>query len=92
MPITPFSNRWILVLADHFTQWQDTLPLPDVATPMVATVLEERIFCYFDILEIIHFDQGTQFESALMDWLFQLWGVVKSRTTPYRPQANGVVE
>lgn len=62
MPITPLGNRWILVFTDHFTRWQDALPLPDTSAPTVATTLEERVFCYFDIPEIIHSDQGAQFE------------------------------
>ena len=47
---------------------------------------------YFKILKRIHTDQGTQFESYLMAELCTLWNVDKSRTTPYHPQANGVVE
>ena len=34
----------------------------------------------------------AQFESKLMAELCALWGVRKSHTTPYHPQANGVVE
>ena len=42
--------------------------------------------------EHIHTDQGTQFESRLMAELCALWCVRKSHTTPYHPQANGVVK
>ena len=42
--------------------------------------------------EQIHTDQGAQFESQLMTELCQLWGVDKTRKTPYHPQANGMVE
>ena len=42
--------------------------------------------------EQIHTDQGAQFESQLMTELCQLWEVDKTRTTPYHPQANGMVE
>lgn len=92
MPETPRSNKWILVLTDHFTRWQDALPIPDGTTPVIARTLETHVFCYLGIPEQIHSDQGSQFESALMQELCQLWGVKKTRTTPYHPQGNGMVE
>ena len=36
----------------------------------------------------IHSDRGTQFESALFEELCIAFGIDKTRTTPYRPQAN----
>lgn len=92
MPVSPLGNRWILVLTNHFTRWQDAFPLPDATTPMVATALDEWIFWYFGIPEIILSDQGAQFESSLMDLLCQQWEVIKSCSTLYRAQANGVVD
>ena len=92
MPETNRGNKWILVLTDHFTRWNDALPLPDATAPVVASHLDERVFCYLGLPEQIHTDQGAQFESQLMAELCQLWKVNKTRTTPYHPQANGVVE
>ena len=92
MPETSRGNRWILVLVDHFTRWQDALAIPDATAPVVAATLDERVFCYMGLPEQIHTDQGAQFESQLMTELCQLWGVDKTRTTPYHPQANGMVE
>jgi transposase InsO family protein len=81
-----------LVITDHFTRWQDALAIPDATAPVVAAALDERVFCYLGLPEQIHADQGAQFESALMAELGHLWGVEKTRTTPYHPQANGMVE
>ena len=92
LPVTPRGNRWILVLTDHFSRWQDAIALPDATAPTVATILDERVFCYLGLPEQIHTDQGTQFESQLMTELCQLWNVDKSRTTPYHPRVNGIVE
>ena len=39
-PVTPRVNRWVLVLTDHFTRWQDALALPDA---VVANALDERV-------------------------------------------------
>ena len=92
LPMTPQANKWILVLTDHFTRGQDVLALPDATAPSVARVLHERVFCYPGLPEQMHTDQGMQFETQLLGELFQLWGVEKSHTTPYHPQANGIVE
>ena len=92
MPKTARGNQWILVLTDHFTRWQDALPITVATTPVVAHTLDERVFCYMGLPEQIHTDQGAQFESELMAELCHLWGVTKTRTTPYHPQANGMVE
>ena len=92
LPETPRQNKWILVLTDHFTRWQDAIPIPDGTTPVVAQALDSRIFSYFGIPEQLHTDQGSQFDSALMHELCQIWGINKTRTTPYHPQGNGMVE
>ena len=73
MPETPRGNRWILVLTDHFTRWQDALAIADATAPTVASVLDERVFCYLGLPERIHSDQGAQFQSQLMQELCQLW-------------------
>ena len=91
MPETPRGNKWILVLTDHFTRWQDAIPLVDATAPTVATALEERVFCYLGVPEQLHSDQGAQFEGELMAELCDLWGTQKTRTSPYHPQGNGMV-
>ena len=80
MPITSLGNKWILVLTDHFTRWQDAIAIPDATAPPCARILDERVFCYMGLPE------------QLMQELCMLWGVIKTHTTPYHPQANGVVE
>ena len=89
---TPRGNTTILVLSDHFTRWRDAIPLVDGTAEVVAQALDHKVFCYFGLPERIHTDQGAQFESRLMHELCGIWGVRKSKTTPYRPQANGVVK
>ena len=92
MPETEKGNKWILVISDHFSRWQDAIAIPDATAPVVATTLDERVFCYFGLPEELHSDQGAQFESKLMSELCRLWNVTKTRTTPYHPQGNGIVE
>ena len=92
LPLTARGNKWILVLTDHFTRWQDALALSDATAPTVAEVLDDRVFSYFGLPEELHSDRGSQFEGELMTKLCRFWGITKTRTTPYHPQSNGVVE
>ena len=89
---TPRGNQWILVITDHFTRWCDAFPMPDATAEATAKILEERVFCHFGVPEIIHSDQGRQFQSNLFSELCKIWGCEKTQTTPYRPQANGLCE
>jgi transposase InsO family protein len=89
---TERGNRWILVVTDHFTRWSDAIAIPDATASVVATVLDERIFCYLGVPETIHTDQGSQFESELFQECCRIWGAEKTRTAPYSPTANGICE
>ena len=71
MPETSRGNKWILVLMDHFTRWQDAIPLTEATAPVVASTLDERVFCYLGLPEQLHTDQGAQFESQLLAELCQ---------------------
>ncbi|XP_067945465.1 uncharacterized protein [Watersipora subatra] len=35
-PATPRGNKWVLVLTNHFTQWQDALALLDATAPVAS--------------------------------------------------------
>ena len=41
---------------------------------------------------MIHTDRGTVFESSLMKCLCQTFSILKTRTCPYHPQSDGLVE
>jgi hypothetical protein len=58
----------------------------------VAEALDHRVFSYFGLPEELHSDRGAQFEGDLMTELCGFWNISKTRTTPYHPQSNGVVE
>jgi transposase InsO family protein len=92
LPETARGNKWLLVLTDHFSRWQDAIPIADATSQTVATTLEERVFSYLGLPENLHTDQGAQFESGLMQELCTLWDITKTRTTPYNPKGNAIVE
>jgi hypothetical protein len=54
--------------------------------------LVTELFCRFGVCRQIHSDQGSEFESELFAAVCNKLGIEKTRTTPYRPQSDGLVE
>ena len=40
----------------------------------------------------LHIDQGKQFESGIFQNMCKMFGIIKTRTSPYHPQGDGQVE
>ena len=91
-PESPAGNTYILVIADYFTRWTEAYALPNQEATTVAKKLVDEFFFRFSPPEQLHSDQGRNFESEVIAEVCKLLGVVKSRTTPYHPQSDGLVE
>ena len=92
LPATERNNVYILVVSDYFTKWVEAYALPDQTAYTVAEVLFNEFISRFGVPRQIHSDQGRNFESTLFSELCKLLEVSKTRTTPYRPQSDGLVE
>ncbi|XP_025160567.1 uncharacterized protein LOC112589896 [Harpegnathos saltator] len=73
-------------------KWPVAVPLPNIEADIVTSALFNHWICNFGTPLTIITDQGTQFESALFQSLARLIGATRIRTTPYHPQANGLIE
>ena len=82
----------VLVITDAFTKYTIAVPTRNQKATTVANVLVSEWFHKFGIPERIHSDQGRNFEGSVVKQLCQMYGIVKSRTTPYHPQGNGLCE
>ena len=58
----------------------------------VAKLLVEQLFSRFGVPDQLHSDQARQFESKLFAEMCNLLQIDKTRTTPYHPQSDGMVE
>ena len=81
-----------LTVIDRFSRWPTAVPRADMQAVIVARAFYEHWICLYGAPLTISSDQGTQFESALFTALTKLVGAKRTRTTPYHPQANGMVE
>ena len=85
----PTGYRYILVIADYFSKWTEAFPIKNKCADTVADVL---VILQFGVPLDIHSDQGREFENGLMESLCALPGCTKTRTTPYRPESDGMIE
>ena len=82
----------VLVLTDVFTKFTQAIPCKDQKARTVARSLVRDWFVRFGVPRRLHSDQGRNFEGKVIRELCEMYGVTKSRTTPYHPEGNGQCE
>ena len=92
LPKTDAGNRYVLLVADYFTKWTEAYAIPDQEAGTVAKKLVEEFVARYGVPREIHSDQGRNFESALFQEVCRLLDLDKTRTTPLRPQSDGMVQ
>ena len=92
LPESEAGNSYILVIGDYLTRWMEAYPIPNQEATTVARILTNELFYRFSLPEQLHTDQGRQFESELISEICRLLKIRKTRTTPYHPQCDGLVE
>jgi len=93
----PFStsrsgNKYILSIVDQFTKWIEVYALPEQTAAVTARTFFDGWISRFGVPQLVHTDQGRNFTSQLFSDLCRMLEATKTRTTPYRPSANGQVE
>lgn len=90
----PLDNtyKYCLTIIDRFSRWPVAIPMPDMTALTVAESLVSGWIANFGTPLRITSDQGRQFESSIFFELNKLLGISHYRTTPYHPQANGMIE
>jgi hypothetical protein len=92
LPQSNKGNLYILVMGDYFTKWADAVAIRNQKATTVAQKLVDRIVSIFGTPMQIHSDQGRSFESDVFKEMCRILGIEKTRTSPYRPQSDGMVE
>ena len=92
LPETDKGNKYILIVGDYFSKWIEGFSIKDHTAQTVADIIVTEFICRYGVPCRIHTDQGREFESELFSEMCSLLGIIKSRTTPYRPQSDGFIE
>uniref|UniRef100_A0AAV2K6I4 Gypsy retrotransposon integrase-like protein 1 n=1 Tax=Knipowitschia caucasica TaxID=637954 RepID=A0AAV2K6I4_KNICA len=66
-PRSDQGNRYVLAAMDYFTKWPEAFAIPDQEAVTVADTLVEGMFSRFGAPEVIHSDQGRNFESSVQE-------------------------
>ena len=92
LPRTDRGNKYCLVVSDYFTRWPEMFPMCDQKATTVARHLVNGVISRHGIPEVIFSDQGGSFENEVIREFCKMMGMKKVRTSPYHPQADGLVE
>ena len=85
------GNKYVVVIQDYFSKWLDAFPVPNHTARSVANCLVS--WCRIVGCPLsLHTDQGREFESELYRTLCKELGILKTRTSPYAPWSDGMVE
>ena len=90
----PLSNgyRYLLTAVDRFSRWPMAVPMSDITAESVVDAFSHGWVQTFGVPSTITTDRGSQFSSDIFKQLTRLWGIKVIMTTPYHPEANGLVE
>lgn len=81
LPETPRGNKYNVVFTDQFTKWVEILATPDHQAKTLAPVLVQQVFLHLGLPQILHSDQGREFESKLFAELCSELDINKTQTT-----------
>lgn len=91
-PTSTNGNKYMLVVIDYFTKWPEVYAIQNQEAVTVADALIQNWISRFGVPMELHTDQGRNFESQVFQEVCQTLKINKTRTTPMRPQSDGMVE
>jgi transposase InsO family protein len=86
------GERYILGIIDYFTKYPMLIPIHNVDAKTVARALVNNWISTFGAPSTIHSDRGTSFESSLFYELCALFNIRKTKSAPFYPQSDGLIE
>ena len=90
--ISSKGHKYILVVCDYVTKNTEAYPLADKTARSVANALMDKWLPTYGFPLFLHSDKGKEFDNAMIHKLAELLGTVKTKTTPYYPRSEGLVE
>ena len=92
LPQADRNNRFVLVITDYYTKLPEAFALPNHRAETIATKLVDDVICRYGVPRTIHTDRDKDFDTKLIKALCDLLEIEETRTTPYHPASDGLVE
>ena len=90
LPVSSSGHRFIVVIQDYFTKWVEANRVTDHKVETLAIQIVGNFFIRFGLPRFLH--SYREFESALFQELRSILEIDKIRTSPWRPQCDGIEE
>ena len=90
--MTESGNKYILVIRDYFMKRKEAFTIPNQEAKTIAEKLVKGIISRYGAPERIHSDQRQNFEAQLLQEMCVLFNMDNTRTSPYHPESDGMVE
>jgi transposase InsO family protein len=84
--------RYIITATEYLTIWAESREFKDYSAATAARFIFEDIITRFGCPKILMSDQGTHFIKKTIETLTQEFEFHHHKSTPYHPQANGIVK
>ena len=92
LPETEAGNKFVLVIGDYFSKWMESIPISDQTAEVVAEAFVKEFVSRYGMPMELHSDQGSNFQSKVFKESLRLLGISQTRTCPYNPKSDGMVE
>eukprot|EP00253_Pinus_taeda_P024745 PITA_24745 len=86
------GHAYIILVVDYFTKWAEAMPTFSADGKIAAIFVFNHIIARFGVPQAIITDHGSHFRNIMMTELIDQLGLRHDTSTPYYPQANGLVE
>ena len=80
------------MIIDQFSRYLECIPLPETTAETVAHRFITDYCCRYGFPQVIHSDQGANFQSELFTKMCEQLNIAKTRTTAWSPRSNGSIE
>ncbi|CAF1061670.1 unnamed protein product [Brachionus calyciflorus] len=91
-PKSKRGNIYILVMVCAFTKLSRAIPLPLSTADMISDAIISSWICLYSIPEYILSDRGKNFQSMLLELIYEKLDIKQLRTTAYHPECDGQSE